>query len=263
MKNYREIDRPYPTENSTDYLVGRLDAEPNKLLPWLHQHYYKFCQESNIEKASLFMEYLSDIDTISMNSMQSSQFYEMHSAIDQIQLYLAVESTVFSLYTDQSKITKSSHKKTTTNQGSQIIKSSVENFTQNGNGDLYSFSKPASISLPKVIDDNQAILAHCLSAINDHSLSCVDSNKVLVDYIPYLRIISDAWNELARKSQLNGHVNMIPKLCNDNKILRMIRILDHLEEEPRKDYDAQHENLMEVLEEIEPRNDKKVPHNNT
>jgi DNA polymerase III delta prime subunit len=253
---HRNIDRPFPTENTTEYLVNRLDSEPKKLLPWLHQHYYKFCHESNIEKASLFLEHLSDIDTISMNSMQSSQFYEVHSAIDQIQLHLAVESTVFSLYTDQSKVTKPSHKKTTNNRGSHIIKSSVENFTQNGNGELLSFSKPASISVPKVTDDHQMILEYCLEEINEKSFNCVDSSKILVDYIPYLRVISGNWNELARKSQPDSL--SIPKICNDKEVLRMMQTLEQLQLEPTMDYDAKHESLSEILEEIESRKIKKV-----
>lgn len=255
---YRDIERPYPTENTTDYLVSRLDPS-TKLLPWLHQHYYKFCHESNIEKASLFLDHLSDIDTISMDSMQSSQFYEKHLEIDERQLYLAIESYVFSLYSDQSKITKSSHTKTTTKQGSQIIKSSVEHFTQSSNGELYSFSKPASMSVPNVIYDHQAILAHCLSEINKYSLNCVDSNKFLIDYIPCIIRISNTWNELAHKSQINGLMESIPTICNDRKVLKMMTVLEQLELDPKMDYDAQHEILMEVLEEIEPRSGKEVP----
>lgn len=234
--NYRTrrgVDRPYKTENSTDYLVSRIDAEPKKLLPWLHEHYPKFCHESNIDKASLFLEHLSDIDSISTDSMQSSQFYEMHSAIDQIQLHLAIESTVFSLYTDQSHNTKSSHKKS----NNHIIKSSVESST----GELSSFKKPISISVPKVISDHLTILDHCLSAINRHGLNCVDSYKILVDYIPYLRTMSDL---------CNGHVNLAPGICEDEKLVKLIKILGDIN--PDTDYDAQHESLMEMVEEIEP-----------
>ena len=233
-----------------------LDVPPKILLAWLHHHYHRFCHESSIDKAALFLENLSDIDTISINSIQTSQFYEMHNALDQLQLHLSIQGTVFSLYEDQSKLqTKSSHKKIVTNQGTTVIKSSVEkvNQTTNQSGELYSFCKPTSLSMPKLIEDHETILGYCSKQIMRYDISRSDPIKILVDYLPYLDVMSDMWSKLASRSQVNGYMNEIAQICKDDEALKLIRILENLEMEPKFDFDVQHEQLVNIIEEIEER----------
>lgn len=221
----RSIDRPYPLENTTDYLTRQLDVQPGNLMSWLHQHYYRFCGDRDIEKASLFLENQSIVDTISLSSTQSTQFYEMHQHVDNLQSYLALESTTFCLYHDQSGATNKSHQKKTAM--NQTIKSSVES-TSNG-GDLYSFKKPASMSLTKAREAQLALLDKFANKLmKNHSIQH-DLSKVLVDYIPYLKLM--------------------PKVCQAD--FKIINILEKLEITSDTDYEQRHERLMELVEEID------------
>lgn len=247
-RKYRSIDRPYVPENSTEYLSAGLYIDPKILLTWLHQHYPKFCGPTNIDKASSFLGHLSDTDTISINSMQSSQFYEMHHIIKQQQMNLALEFTTFSLYEDQSALVKSSHKKVHTNQGTFIVKSSVESSLSSINGELYSFSRPDCLSMSKVIEDRQTILKYLSDKILKDDLSCTDPTKILVDYLPYLSIMSDAWSERSNYPQSNGNA----LLNKNNEASKLIKMLENLEiTSPNTDFDVQHEMLSELIETVE------------
>lgn len=216
----RNVDRPFTTENSTEYLANVVDVHPRNLMTWLHQHYYKFCGDDDIAKASLFLENLSVVDTTCIGSTLSSQFYEMHNSLDQLQIYLAIEATVFSLYHDQSNSIKRSDKKSLTDYGYKIIKSSVEK-----NGGMDSFNKPSIMSLNKVADDHRSLLD-----ILETMWEKADKTKLLIDYIPYMY----------HKSKLSPE-----KEKND-----VVEILGKLIEQPEPDFDAEHEKLLELIEGI-------------
>lgn len=217
----RNVDRPFAAENSTEYLANVIDVDPRNLITWLHQHYHKFCGDDNIAKASLFLENLSVVDTTCIGSTLSSQFYEMHNSLDQLQIYLAIEATVFSLYQDQSNYIKRSDKKSLTDYGYKIIKSSVEK-----NGGMDSFNKPSIMSLNKIADDHRSLLD-----ILETKWEKVDQTKLLIDYIPYMYHMKD--------DKTRGKEN------ND-----IIEILGELKEQPESDLDAEHEKLLELIEGI-------------
>lgn len=258
----RSIDRPYATENSTEYLTSMLDTEPKNLIAWLHQHYHKFCSDSNIEKAALFLENQCIVDTTSLNSTQSSQFYEMHNSIDQLQAYLAIESTVYSLYEDQSKVSKTSHKKILHQDlGHRIIKSSVESSTMaaNGNGDLKSFNKPAGMSLSKVVQDYQTILDICSAQlIKNSSTYHPDSSKILTDYIPYLKEMSNNWRHMSPNARLRnyGLANGSHSLFDNGNLNTTIEALSSLNYNKDSDFDSRHEHLLELIDMVEERDIK-------
>lgn len=254
----RAIDRPYRTENSTEYLMTRLEVNSKNLIAWLHHHYNKFCHTSNIDKAALFLDYLSDVDTISITATQSSQFYEMHNTLDQMQSYIAIESSVFSLYEDQSKITKSSHKKITTDQGTFIIKPSIEN-SSDGSGEMYSFGKPVSFSVPKLIDDRRIILSHCTDHILHSNFYCPDPTKILVDYVPYISYMSRNWTHVTDHQKMNGYVEAIPPIVKDQEVSKLLDVLETLEWNSSKlDFEQQHESLIDIIEDLEQKSKAKV-----
>jgi len=247
----RWIDRPYPTENSTEYLVSRLEISSKMLLAWLHQHYHKFCHATSVEKAAVFLDYLSDIDSISIDATQSSQFYEMHTVIDQLQSHLAIEATAFSLYEDQSKITKSSHKKISLNGTTFTLKSSIE-CSANGNGDLYSFNKPVSLSVPKLIDDHRMILSHLMSLMAQSKSRCVDTEKVLVDYLPYLKEISANWSKMNNSQMTNCYLDVVPSIIKNEDSVKLINVIADLESHDGGiDLDQQHEKLIDLIDDLE------------
>lgn len=262
---HRSLDRPYPTENSTEYIVDMLDVEAKKLKAWLHQHYYKFCHDSSIEKAASFLDNLSTIDTISIESTQSSQFYETHKSLEPIQVHTAIEATVYSLYQDQSSVTKASHKRTQTADGMRIIKTSVENVSNNG--ELYSFNKPASMALTNLVDDYKKLLAECTCNLVEESSARYDSTQILVDYVPYLNHMTRSQSIVnPSKSQPGPHKpsgterlppNSLPGnrshptvlWVRDNTI-RIIESLSAIEIDPKMDFDTRHEKLLEAIEEL-------------
>lgn len=224
---HNDLNRPFPTENSTEYLANLLDVEPKNLLTWLHQHYYKFCGDANIAKASLFLENLSTVDTTCIGSTLSSQFYEMHNSLDQLQIHLAIESTVFSLYHDQSNSIKRSDKKILTEHGYKVIKSSVES-----NGGMDSFNKPWVMNIGKVTTDRQSLLR-----IFETKWEKVDQTKLLIDYIPYMyHMIKISKEEPESQSPPKG---------SDNDI---IKSLGKLHDRPESDLDAEHEKLLGLIE---------------
>lgn len=215
---HKDISRPFPTENSTEYLANLLDVGPGNLLTWLHHHYYKFCGDDSIAKASLFLENLSTVDTTCVSSTLSSQFYELHKSLDQLQTHLAIEATVFSLYHDQSNSIKRSDKKIPTKHGYKVIKSSVES-----TGRMDSFNKPSIMNLSKVVADHQSLLS-----ILETNWEKVDQTKLLIDYIPYMYHMS----------------NLSPGGRDDD----MIKILGELKDRPESDFDTDHERLLELIE---------------
>lgn len=242
--------RPYPTENTTEYLANMVDVDPKNLIIWLHQHYYKFCLDSNIEKAALFMENLSTVDATSMSSTQSSQFYEAHSALDQLQIHLAIESTVFSLYEDQSASTRQSYKKIQTEKGSKLIKSSVD--IHSSNGELYSFNKPTVMSLHKLVEDYGVLLEHSTSILMESGSVCVDPNKALLDYIPYLTQMSNLWNAMSpdQKSKIRADIS---RLIEEENAVQVFRALERLDSKQDQDFELRHDSLLEMIEELEVR----------
>lgn len=249
LKPSRGVDRPFPTENSTEYLADRLDVEPNNFLPWLHQHYNRFCHDNSIDKAASFMEHLADVDSISIHSTQSSQFYELHNSLDQLQIYLAIESTVFSLYEDQTKTVKSSHKKMITSSGNKIIKSSVENCTSAINGELYSFNKPISSSLYRLVQDHQSLLESCTARLMQTDSTQIDPVKVLIDYVPYLIQMSNYYNSATTNSQMTKSTSS--RILENQELVKLARILDHIEIEPKIELETRHERLVDLLDELE------------
>lgn len=248
-KRYRSIDRPYPTENSTESIVDRLDVSPCNLIAWLHHHYYKFCHEFSIEKASTFLEHLSDIDTFSINSTQSSQFYEKHTVLDQIQLYSSIESTVFSLYEDQS-ISARQKKDKKANQVGYLVKSSIESSSINGNGQLYSFNKPTSLSLSKLVEDHKALLECCAIRLRKDSASSLETTRVLLDYLPYFKQMSQNYALKMSGLKKEDHDKTKSSLFEDERVIELTSILDKLELDSKLDYDAQHEKLLQMIEEF-------------
>lgn len=247
-KTYRHIDRPYPPENTTEYLASLMDINSKQLLPWLHQHYHHFLHDTSLEKAALFISHLSDIDTISISSIQSSQFYESHYVFDQNQLHLAIEATVYSLYQDQSKLTKSSQKKVATPRGSCVIKSSVET---TGSGDLYAFSRPASLCMWKLMEDRKTLLGYCAEHMMESDIYRSDPNKMLVDYIPYLCKMSECCEMPMNTSELDAYKRESSQVMGNNEILNMIKLLGHLEEQPQLEFGTQQEQLKGIIEEID------------
>lgn len=247
------LERPFETENSSDSLVQRLDVNPRDLTAWLHQHYPKFCLQDDIQKAATMMENLSDVDTISINALQSSQFYEMHNHLDQLQLHLNIEASNFSLYKDQSLVTKPSHKKTTTSNGTYILKSSVET-SLTTDGDLYSFSRPVSLMLHKITQAKQTLLDHLTSEIVQHDSTCRDPTKVLVDYVPYLSYVLT--HPTARKDLFITIANKHPAALMMDKpgIITTVRALEvNLCQQPKStaDYESEHERLLELIDQLD------------
>lgn len=252
----RPIDRPFPPENSTDHLLNLIDVGPENLIAWLHQHYYKFCNESNIFKAALFLENISEVDAISTSSFQSSQFYEYHHIMDQLQIYLAIESTVYSLYESNLNTQKSSHKKILTKSGYKIVKSSVENFSSGSepNGDLYSFKKPTVIPLRKLIQDYQKLLNFCSSSLHNFNPSHNDANKILIDYLPYMKIISKNWQTMSPDMRNNYYPSTISHPIFDDEAI--LDTLDTLESMSDSGIDSdiaesRQDKLLEIIEKIE------------
>lgn len=255
-KKHRPIERPYAPENSTEYLSSRLPINPGTLLVWLHQHFLQFCGPTNINKAALFLDYLSDTDTISIDSLQSSQFYEIRPIIDQQQINLALEFTNFTLYEDQSATKKTSHRKVHTEKGSFIVKPSVESSSSSGGfGDLYSFKRPDCFILFKVVEDRQRILRHLTDRVMKDELSRTDPSKVIMDYLPYLSAMSDISAGMPNHSQTNGFTNHTQMTIDNNGAQELIKILVSLEQDPaslgNEEYAVKHEKLSEIVDRIE------------
>lgn len=245
-------DRPQ-TENSTEYLANMVDVEPKNFKAWLHQHYYKFCHNNNIAKAALFLENHSTVDTTTLDSLQTSQFYENHHTIDQLQTHLAIESTVYSLYEDKSNtIFKPSHKKTQANQGSITVKSSVENYVPTSN-ELYSFTKPVTMILQKTVEDYRTLLDCGTSRLIESTAVCLDPVKVLVDYIPYLNQMCNNWALIQTnyKKNRNDIVSQRSAIFNDDNLCKIFKTLDSFETDCAIDYETRHDQLMEMIEEVE------------
>lgn len=246
---YRSIDRPYPTENSTDHLASLIDSNPKNLIIWLHEHYYKYCADSKIEKAALFLENLSTTDTTSINSLQSSQFYEMHNTLDQLQTSLAIESTVYSLYENRYNVHISSHKRIPAANGqSLIIKTSVENLNQSSKEDkFFSYYKPLAMNLPKVTEGYQKLLNECTAKLVEINQSCIDPSKVLVDYAPYMTILSDKWQaQLTQSRDSEKH-----PIFDDQNLDSCFRALQTMEDESEDvDFEMKHEKLQELIDNL-------------
>lgn len=238
------------TENSTEYLANMVDVEPKNLKAWLHQHYYRFCRNSNVAKAALFLENHSTVDTISLDSLQTSQFYEMHHTLDQLQTHLAIESTVYSLYEDVSDTpTRPSHRKAQTDHGAKLVKSSVETFIPTAN-ELYSFTKPVTMILPRLVEDYRALLNSGTSRLIESSAVCLDPTKVLIDYIPYLNQMCNSRTLIQSRS--HNHINSKgPTVFDDENLRRIFKTLDSYDYQQEADYETRHDQLMEMIEEVE------------
>lgn len=246
---HRRIDRHFPTENSTEYLADLLDVEPKNLIMWLHQHYYKFCGNSNIDKASLFLENLSDVDTTCLSSTLSSQFYENHNILDQLQVYLAIESTVFSLYADQSNSIKQNQKKSLTKHGYKFIKSSVESLNPS-NGELYSFNKPVVMSLSKVSTNHQTLLEKAATILERDSTR-LDRTKLILDYVPYMNCLSMNWGRLSPgdKVKYSEEMRVSQQVFDDDNNRAILCTLENLEKEPDLErLEARQEKMLELIE---------------
>lgn len=189
LVNHSSLMRPFERENNTDTLLNMLDVEPRNLITWLHQHYPRFCSTYNIARADSFLESLSDTDLLSLNSAQTTQFYEQHNTIDQIQAHVAIESTIFSLYQNKMVEMKNSYKKVTLANGRPgILKPSVENnvaLESNGMESFYSFTKPVSIEVQNLSKNYSKLVATTL----EKSGKLLDATKLVVEYLPYLRLI--------------------------------------------------------------------------
>jgi len=254
FENLRSIDRPYPLENTTDYLANMLDGiESSKLIAWLHHHYYRFCRDSDLEKADSFLDNLSVVDTTSLCSTQMNQFYEMHSTIDQLQIYLAIESTVFSLYEDQTHITKASHKKAFTEYGYKIVKTSVEHRSTVTNGELYSFKKPLLLDVMKLTEDYKTLFDYCM---NKMKVTHVEPQKVQIDYMSYMGHLINNWNCMSplRRSTCSETYR---SFFEDETITKVIEALN-ITCEPEVDLECRHDTLLDLIEEIELTQDKKL-----
>lgn len=192
------LDRPFPLENSTNDLLRLIHVEPDNLIPWLHQHYYKFCNESNIFKAAQFLENISLVDTMSISPTQTSQFYEHHHIIDQLQVYVAIESTVFSLYEKQNSQNLYLHPNLSRKKAlidpdvKTVVKSSVENFCEPSHS-LYSFNKPILMSMFNLVAAYKKLLNLYSTNFHSFGVSHINCDKILVDYIPYMKIMSENW----------------------------------------------------------------------
>lgn len=231
----RCIDRPYITENSTEHLVNQVDSESKKLNAWLHQNYAKFCPNNDIEKAALFLDNLSFVDTMSLDSTQSTQYYENHKFIDLMQKHLAIESTVYSLYSDNSSTKKSGDKKITTKDGRKmILRSSVDTNNQM-KIDLHyqGFSKPTSLIISKVSGDHQALLDRFSSKMSRIFQRPYEQSDLLLDYAPYVKILLD-------RSAIS--------ISGDDHLHTMIRELQRIDDPLQVDYDEKHENLLELID---------------
>lgn len=243
-------ERPYPAENDSGDLADMLAGEPRNLIAWLHQHYYKFCNDANIDKAAAFMDLLASTDTISLDSLQTGQFYESHHLSDQIQTHLAIASTVFSLYTDQSTSADSGHKRILTEKGTRILKSSVDNSSTGASGKLYSFTKPVSLSMTKLVDDYRALLSCFESKLTEVTPLRADATVICIDYLPYLNMISKNWQNNSSSTR-KDLMSSTPTLGND--AMEFLRVLVDLDCSKRMDMDARHEELMELIERAEGR----------
>lgn len=212
------LHRPFPLENSTESLLDLLHIQSKNLLLWLHHHYTRFCDTSNISKAGLFTENISEVDLISLNATQLSQFFESHYLMDQLQSYTAIEATTFSLYKDQSRVPiKKSHKKVVTPEGTKIVKSSVEicgdnwgddasqavSATSRTNQGLYTFHKPTSMSLPNLIHNQRKLIDSCYDELHSitGSLTCIDTGKLVTEYLPYVDSLAKLWKGIPISSK--------------------------------------------------------------
>lgn len=186
---HKSLERPFERENNTDTLLNMIDVAPRKLITWLHQHYARFCSANNIIRADYFLENLSHTDLLSINSAQTTQFYEQHITIDQIQAHVAIESTIFSLYQNKMLETKTSHKKVNLPSGQQkILKPSVENNVaseSSGMDSFYSFTKPVSMEV-EALSKNYAKL---VAITQERSGTMLDTTNLVVEYLPYLKLI--------------------------------------------------------------------------
>lgn len=243
----RSIDRPFQTENSTEELADMIDVESTDLLSWLHQHYYKFCKDSRIEKAALFLENLTTVDTINMTSTLSSQFYESQSILDSIQTHTAIEATVYSLYEDQSRVSKRTQKRIQMDNKIYIVKPSVESSKQDAANNFYSFKKPNSMNVNRLRGDFRTVLDACVSSLAERYAIGRDSRSVLVDYVPYLSQIGQLVRKASPGSRMaypNGNID------KDSKLSRIIEILDDMKVDMEPDFDARHERLLEFIDEV-------------
>lgn len=249
------------TENSTEYLASMVDVEPKNLKAWLHQHYYKFCHKTNIAKAALFLENHSTVDTISLDSLQTSQFYEIHHTLDQIQTHLAIESTVYSLYEDQSNsIIKPSHRKTPNDHG-MLVKSSVGSYNSTPNSsDLYSFTRPVTMILPKLVEDYKALLNCGTSRLIESTKICLDPVKVLVDYVPYLNEMCNSWALIQSKYRGIRSQNDLqrPTIFEDDNLCRIFKTLNSFDTQQETDLENRHDQLTEMIEEVEHRQNQAI-----
>lgn len=283
-----EIDRPYARENSTDFLVDLLDCEAKNLISWLHQHYHKFCANWDIAKAALFMEKLSTVDTMSINSLQLSQFYESRQTIDQMQLYLAIESTIYSLYKDNLMNTKSSHKKVQLDSGTMLVKPSVDNSStstttrrsntavnpnysngkntssnggESGSGhELYSFNKPTSIGINNLIRDYEQMLS--ISTVQNLSQAAtikvhLDPNRALLDYMPYVTLMAENWSKMpiTKRDQNYSDIEYHHPMNYNKRALGLIKecvLVDNVVlAEAMTEVDTRHDDLQKLIEALE------------
>lgn len=214
-------DRPYPTETKTEELVGKIDIGPDSLMPWLHQHYTRFCP-NNIEKAAKFSENLSLIDTISLNSTQSSQFYELHPFCDEIQKMIAVEATIFSLYHELTGEPKKSDKKIRLQNGEvKYVRSSVaidHSNLENENGKKsfgeFGFKRPTLLSQQSYMKEYSILMDNISSRYG-----IIDSKKFRLDYVPHLVPILQTTCE-------DSSVKIVSNVCRELDTLGVEKIVD-------------------------------------
>lgn len=236
----RSIDRPYEAENTTEHLVNQVDSESTKLNAWLHQNYTKYCEANDIEKAALFMENLSFVDTLSLDSTQSTQYYESHKSIDLTQKHVAIESTVFSLYKDESKTTKKSNDKKVINKKGQtlILRSSVaSNWMMKTDNIVHGFSKPTSLMISKLSEDHQNLLDRLSLKMTRLYDRPYEQSNLLLDYAPYMKILSD-----------KGAFRPDPSQGNLRAVIEEVQ---RIEEPSDVDYDQKHETLLDLIDQCD------------
>lgn len=213
------IDRPYPTENSSESILEMLDVSPDTLISWLHHNYSDFCDYRDVDKASTFIENLSCADMISLNMFQSTQFFEsqhLKYICDQVQSIIAIESTTFSLYTDNSnkETSNSNRKKIIVNGKTVIVKSSVDHQNK-----TVSFEKPPFNLFDSLHKNYEFFVEKC-----SIDLMMIDRRKVCLDYMPYgsdlfhpqgfYQSICEKYNSFNYARSINDYENLDLELKN-------------------------------------------------
>lgn len=260
----RDIDRPFRTENTTENLVNQVESETKKLNAWLHQNYQKFCAPNDIEKAALFMDNLSLVDTMSLDSTQSTQYYENHRFIDMIQKHLAIESTVFSLYKDESKSKKSTEKRIRVDNGRlMILKSSVytDSNMRVDNGHQ-GFAKPTGLMISKLSEDHQALLDRFSSKMTQIFGRPYEQKNLLLEYAPYMKMLLDKYPMPSGKSVLRYTLRPsieAPLWAGNEHLQTIIEEIQKIDESHETDHEHRHETLMNLIDQCDSQKVKEEP----